>query len=127
MNVTKKIMGPLEIIIDVNRCDLEMKHCEKYPGHHFKEVCKRLMDTKSFYYGSLSGVQPPLVCPMLPQLHEVKNQLLDLSAISLIPISDYIWIATIKMISSSDTKRKEVQLCLLVEMKITRSRSKKRT
>lgn len=126
MNVTKRINGPIEVILEVNRCDLDMKHCEKYPGHHFKEVCKRLKDSKSFYYGGLSGVQPPLECPMMPMVHEVQNQLLDLSALSLIPISDYNWIATIKMISG-DSKKKDVQLCILVEMKITRSRSRKRT
>lgn len=124
LDVSKKVPGPMEFVIDVNRCDIEMKKCEQYPGLQFTGFCQKLKDKNAFYYGALSKIDPPFECPVLAQRYNAANSIMDLTALQFLPISGYKWLVTMKIISG-EAKNKEMAFCILAEMKITRSGRKR--
>lgn len=64
LSVNKKIYGPMEIQIDVTKCDLDRAHCEEYDKIIFKNFCEKLVKTNSFWTRFASTVEPKLVCPL---------------------------------------------------------------
>lgn len=124
--VAKKISGPLEFLIDNNRCDVAMEQCEKYPGYKFNELCQKLRNKNAFYSGALSSFLPPFVCPILPQKYFAPNSSIDLTVISTMPISGYVWNVALKIVSGEGVKRETV-LCVMAEVKIMRVRGRRKT
>lgn len=117
LEVGKQILGPLEAVVEVNRCDPEMKKCEKNPKQHFKHICRRLSDKKAFYYNALSTLHPQLECPVKAQRYTATNSSVDLTPFTFLPISGYIWLVTLKLYSGEE-KVKEIALCIELELKI---------
>lgn len=124
LEVTEKVPGPLELSIEVNRCDTEMKKCEKHPTQKFSNICHRLNDKKAFYYGALEGIKPPIECPIKPQRYVSTNSSIDLTAISFLPISGYVWITTLRL-GSGEKKTNKLVLCVTMEIKIVRAPRKR--
>lgn len=63
LSVNKKIYGPIEVQIDVTKCDLDRAHCEEYDKIIFKNFCEKIVRTNSFWTKFASTVEPKFVCP----------------------------------------------------------------
>lgn len=125
LDVGSRVSGPLDISIESNRCDLAMKQCDKHPTVKFTDICRRLKDKNAFYAGAMSGIKPPFECPMKIQKYIAADSSLDLTVLSIMPISGYVWLINIRM-SSGEGKHKELVLCTLMEVRIIRSKGRKR-
>lgn len=125
LEVTRVVNGPMELLVELNRCDIGMKNCDKLPSQKISRFCHKLNDKKAFYYGFLSTVQPSLECPFQPQRYEAAKSTVDLTAMSFLPLSGSIWIASFKLMSG-EGKSIEMAYCGRAEIKIVRARSKKR-
>lgn len=126
LEASREVRGPLELAIETNRCDIDMRKCEKNPTLKFTGLCEKFKDTNAFYYASLSGLTPPLECPVLPQRYIATNSsMLDLSPISFLPIGGYVWLVTLKM-TSSQLKRRELVFCTMFEISIAKAKRKRR-
>lgn len=122
--MSRDVSGPLELSIEINRCDVAMTKCEKHPTLKFSELCKKLKDKNAFYYGALSTIHPPFECPVKAQNYVSTNSSIDLSALSFLPISGYSWLTTFKL-TSGEGKRKELVLCVMFECKILRAKARR--
>lgn len=124
LDISKDVYGPLEISIDLNRCDLEMKKCEKLPTQKHKNVCRNLNVKKTFYHNAWKTLDPPLECPFRAQRYTATNSSMDLTPFTLLPLSGYMWIITAKLYSG-DEKARQVALCLDLNMKVVRVQRKR--
>jgi hypothetical protein len=123
LNISKVVNGPIELTIDVNKCDSDMKKCEKNPTQTFKQVCLKLKDKKSFYYSILSPFEPAFECPLKPQQYTTMNSSIDLTPLTFLPVNGYIWIITGKFIAGH---AREIAFCLESNLKIVRTASKRK-
>lgn len=120
--LSRDIKGDLELFVEVNRCSLDMKFCENYPGTTIRELCKRFRDKNAFYSSTLESIKPLLKCPVKAGNYTFMELKLDLSALSLLPMDGYVWLTTIKLLSAEERiKRKLIVLCIAAETKILRS------
>lgn len=119
LDVEKEIPGPLELSVDVSRCDPEVKKCVKNPTQKFKNLCGKLSDKKAFYYSALTTLHPRLECPMKAQRYTATNSSFDLTPLTLLPISGHTWIITLNFYSGEE-KVRELALCFEAELKIVR-------
>lgn len=125
LNVVNDIFGPLELWVEINRCDIAMKNCEKFPTQKFNRLCQRLTDTNTFYYGAVSTVEPKLACPLRAQRYTSTNSTLDLSVISMLPLSGSVFMGKM-WVMSGEGKKSEMVQCATIELMIVRAKAKKR-
>lgn len=116
----------MELWLEMNQCDHEMKKCEKTQTHKFSRYCQRLKDTHAFYYSTLASIQPPMTsCPMRANIYTATNSSIDLMAMSFLPLSNSLWITTAKTFSG-EGRRKELAMCAVFEIKITQSKARRK-
>lgn len=125
LDVTRDIFGPLELWVEINRCDIAMRNCEKFPTQKFSKLCQRVTDTKTFYYGAVSTVEPKISCPIRAQRYVSTNSTVDLSVISMLPLSGSVFIGKM-WIMSGEGKKIEMVQCATVELMIVRAKPKKK-
>jgi hypothetical protein len=123
LNISKTINGPLELTIDVNKCDPDMKKCEKNPTQTFKQMCLKLKDKKSFYYSILSPFHPTLECPVKAQEYTAANATIDLTPLTFLPVNGYIWMITGKIFSGH---AREIVFCIEANLKIVRTTGRRK-
>ena len=121
MEVTEEVPGDLNLVVESNKCDLEMKSCVKYNTFNIGGVCQKFLDKKEFYSDVLSSITPPLKCPIKVGNYTLDERTLDLRIISFLPLDGYIWVNSYKLVSSQKGKPKKVILCLNAEIKIMRT------
>lgn len=124
LDVVREIFGPLELWVDINRCDIAMKNCEKLPTQKFNRLCHRLTDKKTFYYGAVSTVEPKLACPLRVHRYVSTNSTIDLTMISMLPLSGSVFIGKMWMMSGEGKKSEMVQ-CATIELMIVRAKARK--
>lgn len=125
-NVSKDISGPLELLLEINRCDLTMTKCEKLLTQKFPGVCQKIKDKNSFYYQAVASVQPAVTgCPFKANIYAATNSTIDLKALTFVPISNSLWLTTSK-IYSGEGKEKQLAMCTNVEARINRVRNRKK-
>lgn len=124
INISREVHGPLELLIEINRCDLDMKNCEKMTTQRFSGMCQKLRDKRAFYYNALTSITPPLECPFEPQNYIATNSTVDLMALAFMPLSDSAWL-TIAKLFSGEGKRREIVMCTELEMRVNRIKSLK--
>lgn len=125
MDVEREVNGPLELVVELNRCDSGMKKCEKFPTQKFTKVCHLLEDKKSMFAGVVATMQPPLSCPMKVHHYEAPNSSMDMTTLSYLPLSGSIFMSTAK-IFSGEGKKAEMVLCTSMEIKIVRVRKERK-
>lgn len=125
LEVNREVHGPLELLMDMNKCDVDMKKCEKNPPTRFKEFCQKLTDKRAFYYHALETMEPRLECPVKAQEYKAVNSSLDFTPFTLLPVGGYIWAVTLKIVSGSDKKR-VIEFCAEINLKIVRSNRRRR-
>lgn len=121
--VTEEVKGDLSLLIETNKCSLDMKTCEKFTGVNVPDICKKFVDKNAFYSPVFEKIKPPFRCPLKPGLYTLEESVLDLFIISMMPLDGYIWVVKFQLISSQKGKKaKEIAMCLNSETKITRAR-----
>lgn len=125
LDVTKEVKGPMELTVELNKCDMSLKKCEKFTTLKVSKLCHRIFDKKNFLHGILSTLQPQISCPVSPQRYVTLSSTLDLTAITLLPISGAVWMGNLK-IMSGEGKKAELVFCANAETQIERVRNKKR-
>lgn len=96
MIVEKEVKGPIDMIMDVNRCDLKMNDCENYQKLKTTNLCDKFNDKNAFYAGGLTNITPSLRCPIKAGNYTFVDSILDLSALSPLPLDGYFWLVLTK-------------------------------
>ncbi|KAL7049616.1 hypothetical protein ACKWTF_003789 [Chironomus riparius] len=125
LEVTEKILGPIEFTLDSNRCDFAMKKCEKFSIMKIPGVCDIINSKNGMIEDLLKTFEPRIQCPIMPGNYTAKDSVLDLAVVSGFPTNGFVWVETIKGVSG-DGKNRKLVFCANVEAKITSVRDKKR-
>ena len=74
-----------------------------------------------FYSEVLGAIKPKLECPLKAGNYALGKTLVDLTAFKFFPLEGYVWILTIKLVTSAKgSKIKKVSACSIIELKVTR-------
>lgn len=118
VTVSQEVPGGIELIMETNKCTLDMKRCEKYSNRTFRDMCKKFKEKNTFYSSAFSSIEPTLQCPIKPGNYTL-NSTFDLSSFTVLPLGDYLWIMTFKLISGENgSKRKKIVFCFNTELTI---------
>lgn len=124
--VKNDLQGNLDLILEVNRCSLDMNTCEKYPGATIRDLCGKFLDKKAFYTSFLDNIKPALRCPIKAGNYTINEIKVDLTVFSAFPLDGYVWLATLRTIFSDPSlKRKRVAMCIMSEVRVLRVNKKK--
>lgn len=119
--VTEEIRGGIDFVMEISRCNLDMKICEKYDNVNVKGMCKKFVDKTAFYSAALESIHPQLKCPIKPGNYTAHVDI-DLNLFSIFPIEGFVWITTFKMVATDKgSKTKKIVCCLNSETKIVRA------
>jgi len=118
--IHEDIPGPIEISLEVNRCSLNLKKCEKYPTVRTIGFCEAFKK-KAIYADSLTAFKPPLQCPIKAGNYSATDAELDLGIISFLPSQGYIWLVCIRAFGGAS---KTLVMCIQTETKITEMRKR---
>jgi hypothetical protein len=121
--VNEDILGDIDLVIEGNRCTLDMKSCEKYPTLKIPGLCKLISVKKAFYLSVLDKVTPRPKCPAKAKNHTISSCSMDMTVLKMLSIDGYVWIVK-STLSSNDGKIRKKIACLNVEVKVTKDRIK---
>lgn len=122
IEITEEITGEIELVLEVNKCDLEIKACEKYNSLKIGGMCQKFKDKNAFYSSGLSTIKPPLKCPIKPGNYSMENSAIDLSLVSVFPLDNFAWIVIFKFVAADSNKSKKTVMCINSETKIFKTR-----
>lgn len=122
-----EVPGDIELVVEANKCTLDMMTCEKYAGVSVRELCKRFKVKGAFYSNVIASIKPPLQCPIKAGNYTMEESTFDLSMLSVLPLDGYIWVVTFKLMSAENGKTKKIAMCLNSETKIFRTSRKSPT
>ena len=131
---TEKIVGPLEVSLEVVRCDSNAESCTKHDQlkvlkilcvqhillkiSQFTGICKFLNRKNGLLADAMNSVQPRLKCPLTPGKYVLKETTLNLSSLSIIVLDDWRYIITFKGLSG-EGKNKKLVLCFRFDVLVT--------
>lgn len=122
ITVHQEISGEVDLIMETNKCSLDMKKCEKYSNRTFQKMCDRFKQKNAFFSSAFSSVEPTLQCPIKTGNYTMNNSTFDLTPLTILPLGDNVWVMMFKFISAENgSKRKKISLCLNVEVKILKA------
>jgi hypothetical protein len=125
VEVFQKLYGPMDLTIEVGRCTLDMKTCEKVININIKSLCSKIKDSNMFYALLLSRIEPPLNCPLNPGNYTIHRTEVDLSPFVYIPFDGFLYNFLVKILSTNPTtKARIIAICLQMEFKILKIRVK---
>jgi hypothetical protein len=125
MRVLEEIFGEIDLVLETNRCSIDMKTCEKYTTINIREICKKFKEKNAFYSPAFLSFKPPLECPLKTANYTSPQSILNLALISLLPLDGYVWLVSIKFVSSDNqNKSKKIILCLNAEVEISKTRTR---
>lgn len=126
LDSSREVNGPLELIIETSRCDINMKKCEKFSIQKFTKVCHMFEGKNNIFSSVLATMQPPVSCPIKAQRYEAVNSSMDMTTLAYLPLTGSIFMSTSKLYSG-EGKKSELVLCTSFEMRIVRVRKVKKT
>lgn len=90
LEITKDLPnGPMELVMEVNKCDLQMKACDKHDKFSIGGLCSKFKAKNTFFSGTLEKIVPPIACPLKRGNYTFENPELDLSFASRLPIDGW--------------------------------------
>lgn len=123
ITVSEEISGQVDLVIEANKCSLDMSNCEKAPAVNIKDMCGKFKSP--FYATAFASIQPPLACPIKPGNYTMRECAIELSMIALLPLDGFIYVTSMKMVASENGgKKKRLIFCLNAETKIFKIRVK---
>jgi hypothetical protein len=125
MEVLQKLYGPMDLTVEVNKCTLDLKTCEKVITINVKSLCSKIKDSNMFYALLLSRVVPPLNCPLNPGNYTVHHTEVDLSPFTYVPFDGFLFNFIVKILTTNPkTKARIIAICFQMEFKILKTRVK---
>lgn len=125
LETSREINGPLELLMEASRCDINMKKCEKFSVQKFTKICQLFQGKNSIFSGLLAMMQPSVSCPIKVQRYVATNASMDMTTLSYLPLSGSIFMSTTKILSG-EGKKAEMVLCTTMEMRIIRARKERK-
>lgn len=122
---TEKLMGQLDLLLEINQCSLDKKSCEKMPTIDLKDMCKKLKAKNTFYSGIISNLKPELKCPIEPAVYNLNEVEVDFTMFSAFLHEGNLYAFNLKLIMTDHvSKKKRVIFCLNAEIKVVKTRVK---
>jgi hypothetical protein len=113
----------VDLVIEGNRCSLDIKTCEKYPTIKVENLCMHVERKNAYYSAILEKFEPRLHCPVKPANYTIMKYFFDLKSIALLPLDGYVFVLKVTLASKDPkTKKKKLVGCANIEIKITRER-----
>ena|SRR5690349_7913442 len=123
--VTREITGSLSLVMQTHKCNVDMTKCENDAVKNIPDVCKRFKDKNPIFAIPMSYIKPKFECPVKPGNYTIDTMKVDLSILAMMPIDGYIYLSSLKFVSSSKGgKLKTIEMCWNVEMKIVKVRQR---
>jgi hypothetical protein len=123
ISISEDILGQIDLVIEANKCSLDMKTCEKAPTVNIKDMCSKFKD--SLYSSVFSKFQPAFVCPLRKGKYMIKEAAIDLTILTYVPLDGFIYVCSMKFVSIENSgKKKQLVMCLNSETKIVKIRVK---
>jgi hypothetical protein len=121
INVTTDEISDLEMTMEVFKCTLDMKECDRYPTPPVVEnLCEKFEHKNTFYSGIFEGTNPRLKCPLKIGIYNFKKIEFEIPSVFMIfPLDGKVWVTTFKLV---DRKSRKLMACLNSETKILRKR-----
>jgi len=126
--VNEEIKGSFDLETSSKRCSLDLSDCEQYGKGKYQNMCSVLNDQNSWYSTVLSGIKPPLKCPIKPGNYSLNDASLNMGLFKLMPMEGYIWRVSYKIVSTekiNGNASRDVLMCLTTETKIIKASSRK--
>lgn len=121
--VMHDIVGDVELVVETNKCSVDMQKCDKYSTIIVRDMCKKFQEQNAFYSDVFRSIHPPFRCPIKKGNYTVSNSTFEMSRIAMLPLDGYVWVISFKWVSSiNGEKPKKVILCLNSETKISKIR-----
>lgn len=117
--VTEEVQAEVDFVIESNQCKMDMKTCQKENSLNVAGMCDMFKAKNTIYSSIFDSIEPPLRCPIKPGNYTLRESILDLSPIRLIPLDGFVYVTTFRLVSGpKGTRSKKVALCLNTETKI---------
>lgn len=108
----------LEFEISVTRCNLDRTGCVFFDRKIYPKVCEKMSTNTSTAYRVVSGIKPPLQCPIKRGLYELDNRSrYTLNLINFIPEGN-LWRGRILFFEKKGVKRYRPIACAEYEVSI---------
>jgi hypothetical protein len=121
----EEISNEFELVIETNKCSLDMNTCAKYTNFRIEKMCEKFESKGPFYVSISAAITPPIHCPIKPGNYTLGKTRIDLSPIKALNIDGFIWVSKFKFVSTnSTTKLKRIILCYNTEVKIVKVRNR---
>lgn len=79
----------MELVMDINRCDLLMKGCENYEKFSIGGMCTKFKAKNAFYSEMLGNIDPLIACPLRTGNYTFNNPEIDLNFVSRLPLDGW--------------------------------------
>jgi hypothetical protein len=120
--ISEQINGTLSMVLDVSKCDLAMKNCEKSSTRTIPGICK-ILELKETLFGNIfQSVKPPLECPIKAGNYSLGDSSIDMRAFSMMQLEGYVWAIKSRLVASDNDGRRTV-LCVNTETKVVRTKA----
>lgn len=127
VTVSEEILGNIDLVMETNRCTLDLKTCFKENTINFKGMCKVFSMKNAFYSKVFDSLQPNFDCPLKAGNYTLRETSFDLMFARPFPIDGHIFIMTFKWIQvDRKNKTKRVLMCFYIEVKVFVANKKER-
>lgn len=111
IQINENITSGLKLYMDVNRCNLDLSHCEQYDRVVIPNLCDKINDKSSFWAPMTKTIRPRMKCPVSVGSYIVNNGTFDLNLVSRMPIEGYRWIVKNRIVQGAKKKERELFCC----------------
>lgn len=77
-SVQNDIVGIINMELDITRCTIQHKQCQKFSKLKFDDICGKFINSKILGDRFVSAVTPKLSCPFKRGTYQTENVILDL-------------------------------------------------
>lgn len=123
IQINEKIPGALKLYMHVNRCSLDLSHCEQYDRVVIPNLCDKINDKSSMWAPMTKNIRPRMKCPISIGSYVVHNGTFDLNPVSRLPIEGYRWIVKNRIVMGPKKSEREL-FCCEVDVSITVAKKK---
>lgn len=117
----ENITGGLKLYMNVNRCTLDLSHCEQYDRVVIPNLCDKINDRTSFWAPLTKAIRPRMKCPVTVGDYIVNNGTFDMNLISRMPIEGFRWIVKNRIVNGAK-KNERVLFCSDMDVSVTQAK-----
>jgi hypothetical protein len=122
VSISEDVPDDMHIVLESNKCSLDMKTCEKYMTFFIRRMCEKFQNKNAIYSAAVESIQPRPVCPIKAGNYTIPRSAIDFSVLNVLSFDGFIWVFKWKLVSfNNGTNLKKILLCLDMELKITKT------